>query len=93
MSVPRCGGILEARGKLSGAITDSRGSKAYALAGSYTSSITATPVGSTADSAGRTIFTADLLPEDAELQYSMTALAITLNAPVPGEALPLFRDL
>ena len=84
---------MEIRGNLTGAVYDPHGKVQYTLGGSYTSSITAskTSSGSAFSTAGngsaRTIFTSAPLPDDAELQYSMTSIAITLNAPVPGACL------
>ena len=88
VKLPRCGGVLEARGNLSGVVSDPHGTPQFSLSGSFASTIMAhdlSPSASPADQEGKHIFDVAPLPVDAELQYSMTAIAITLNAPVPGE--------
>ena len=87
MKLPRCGGTLENRGNLSGVIQDAKKHQHYTLTGSYASDIWAHASNpSSSDPPDRKVFACAPLPEDAELQYHMTELAITLNAPVPGQS-------
>ncbi|KAK9862227.1 hypothetical protein WJX84_007106, partial [Apatococcus fuscideae] len=87
VKLAKCGGKQERRGELSGTVKDTQGHTAWTISGSYLDSISASE--GKGGGPGQVVYQCTPLPTDAEEQYNMTPMALSLNNPHPG----LLREL